>query len=45
MKVARRMSDTGKGISNGLFHSTAITDSFDLFIYIIVVIMLFFSDS
>jgi len=27
--------DTGIGISNGLFHSTAITHSFDLFIYII----------
>ena len=27
--------DTGIGIYNGLFHSTAITHSFDLFIYII----------
>ena len=28
------------GIYNGLFHSTAITYSFDLFIYIIVPIIL-----
>jgi hypothetical protein len=32
--------DTGIGIYNGLFHSTAITHSFDLFIYIIGVIIL-----
>jgi len=33
--------DTGIGIYNGLFHSTAITHSFDLFIYIIAPIILF----
>jgi hypothetical protein len=32
--------DTGIGIYNGLFHSTAITHSFDLFIYIIAPIIL-----
>jgi len=32
--------DTGIGIYNGLFHSTAITHSFDLFIYIIGAIIL-----
>jgi len=32
--------DTGIGIFNGLFHSTAITHSFDLFIYIIAPIIL-----
>jgi hypothetical protein len=32
--------DNGIGIYNGLFHSTAITYSFDLFIYIIVPIIL-----
>jgi len=31
--------DTGIGIYNGLFHSTAITHSFDLFIYIIAPII------
>ena len=35
--------DNWIGIYNGLFHSTAITHSFDLFIYIIGVIILFFS--
>ncbi len=33
--------DTGIGIYNGLFHSTAITQSFDLFIYIVGIIILF----
>ena len=32
--------DTGIGIYHGLFHSTAITHSFDLFIYIIAPIIL-----
>ena len=32
--------DTGIGIYNGLFHSTVITHSFDLFIYIIAPIIL-----
>jgi hypothetical protein len=32
--------DNGIGIYNGLFHSTAITHSFDLFIYIIAPIIL-----
>jgi len=32
--------DTGIGIFKGLFHSTAITHSFDLFIYIIAPIIL-----
>jgi NADH-ubiquinone oxidoreductase chain 2 len=32
--------DTGIGIYSGLFHSTAITHSFDLFIYIIAAIIL-----
>jgi NADH-ubiquinone oxidoreductase chain 2 len=32
--------DTGIGIYNGLFHSTVITHSFDVFIYIIGVIIL-----
>jgi len=35
--------DTGIGIHNGLFHSTAITYSFDLFIYIIGTIIYFFT--
>jgi hypothetical protein len=35
--------DAGIGIYNGLFHSTAIRHSFNLFIYIIGVIILFFS--
>lgn len=32
--------DTGFGVYSGLFHSTAITESFDLFIYIIVGIII-----
>ena len=32
--------DTGIGVYNGLFHSTAITHSFDLFVYIIGAIIL-----
>jgi len=35
--------DTGIGIYHGLFHSTAITHSFDLFIYIIAPIILLFT--
>jgi hypothetical protein len=35
----------GIGIYNGLFHSTVITHSFNLFIDIIGVIILFFSES
>ena len=32
--------DTGIGVYNGLFHSTAITHSFDLFVYIIGAIII-----
>jgi hypothetical protein len=34
--------DTGIGVYNGLFHSTAITHSFDQFVHIIGAIILFF---